>query len=68
VICDHRRLGFETFDREGWLASLGVFAELAPDVRSEPFRILAWNRRGRVSLTRVLGMTRDGAEFENLAG
>ena len=65
-VCDHRRLGFETFDREGWLASLAVFAELAPDVRSEPFRILAWNRRGRASLTRVLGTTRDGAEFENL--
>ncbi len=66
AICDHRRLGYETFDREGWLASLAVFAELAPDVRSEPFRVLAWNRRGRASLTRVLGTTRDGAEFENL--
>jgi len=65
-ICDHRRLGFEPFDRERWLESLAVFAELAPDVRSEPFRILAWNRRGRASLTRVLGTTRDGAEFENL--
>ena len=66
VVWDRRPLGFETFDREGWLASLRVLAELAPDVRSEPLRLLAWNRRGRASLTRVSGTTRDGAEFETV--
>jgi hypothetical protein len=66
VVVDRRRLGFETFDREGWLTSLRALAELAPDVRSEPLRVLASNPRGRAALTRVVGTTRDGAEFENV--
>ena len=65
VMQDHRTLGFGELGVEGWIDSLRVFSELAPDVRMEPLRILAWNARGRVSLVRVHG-TREGGAFENL--
>ena len=40
--------------------------ELAPDVRVEVLRILAWSRLGAVMMTRSFG-THDGGAFENPA-
>jgi ketosteroid isomerase-like protein len=62
---DHRRLGLGSLPIEGWIESLHALAELAPDVRTEAHRILAWNAGGRVSLMRQYG-TREGGPFENL--
>jgi len=65
AICDHRRLGLGQLDRDEWIDSWLVGVELAPDVRVESPRILAWNEQGSVRLNRVYG-TRDGGEFENV--
>jgi ketosteroid isomerase-like protein len=65
VIWDRRALGIlGTLDRDQWLESLTAAAELAPDVDWEVTRILTWNGRGRVHLTRMFG-TRDGGPFES---
>ncbi len=54
-----------TCDRGQWIESLRTLADLAPDVVVEAFRILTWNRHGRVDLARRYG-TREGGPFENL--
>ena len=52
-------------DRDQWVESLRTLAELAPDMDWEQFRILAWNRHGRVGMGRLFGTTtRDGGPFE----
>ena len=67
VVRDHRALGFfEGVDRDRYLDSLRILADLAPDVRSEAFRILVWTDHGHVSAVRVLGTMRDGGPFEDL--
>jgi class 3 adenylate cyclase/GNAT superfamily N-acetyltransferase/ketosteroid isomerase-like protein len=63
TVQDHRSLGLGALDADGWVDSLG--AMVAPDLRTEPLRILAWGRRGRVSLMRLCG-TREGGPFENV--
>ena len=65
AVLDRRTLGLGELGAGAWIDSLRALAELAGDVRMEPFRILAWNGRGRVSVTRMHG-TRDGGAFENL--
>ena len=47
------------------IASLRAAVELAPDVRPEPIRVLAWRDGGRVSVLRVHGH-REGGPFENV--
>jgi ketosteroid isomerase-like protein len=67
VVCDRRApavLG--TLDRDQWVASLQALAELAPDVYGETIRIVTWNHRGRVDVTRQFGTTRDGGPFETV--
>ena len=66
VIWDRRPLGIGAFHRDQWIDSLRALADLAPDVASEVFRILAWNRYGRVSLIRAYGSMRDAGPFENV--
>jgi ketosteroid isomerase-like protein len=66
AICDRRALAIMgEFDREQWVDSLRTLADLAPDMNWELFRILAWNRHGRVGAGRLFGSTRDGGPFEN---
>jgi ketosteroid isomerase-like protein len=67
VICDRRTpavLG--TIGRDQWVTSLRALSELAPDVTVECMRILTWNDRGRVDVTRQFGTTRDGGPFETV--
>jgi len=67
VIWDRRAPGvLGTLDRDQWLESLRVAADLAPDVDSEVVRTLSWNRHGRVDVARMFGATPDGGAFENL--
>jgi hypothetical protein len=66
VVDDHRTLGMGRLDPDRWIESWRVGGDLAPDVRAETLRILAWNRHGRVSVIRVFGTTRDGGPFESL--
>ena len=67
VVHDHRTLGvMGALSGNDWIESRRVLAELAPDVGEETLAILAWNRRGRVSVGRLFGVTRDGGPFENL--
>ena len=66
VIRDRRALGIlGTLDRDQWVESLRVLADLAPDLAAEVVRILTWNGLGRVQLARQFG-TRDGGPFENV--
>jgi ketosteroid isomerase-like protein len=66
VMWDRRALGIlGTLDRDPWVESLRAAADVAPDWNAEVVRILTWNGRGRVQLTRMFG-TRDGGPFENL--
>ena len=53
-------------DGDQYVQSLQTLAELAPEMVWEPFRILAWNRHGRVGVARLIGTTREGGAFENL--
>jgi hypothetical protein len=66
VIHDHRPLRLGELGPDPWVESLRVQVELAPDVNAEAFRILAWNRHGRVHLMRVFGTLREGGPFENV--
>ncbi len=66
VLRDHRTLGLGALGREEWIESLRVLADLAPGWSLETVRILAWNRHGRVDVSRHLGTTRDGGPFENI--
>ena len=67
VVHDHRTLGvMGALSGNDWIESRRVLAELAPDVGEETLWILAWNRRGRVSVGRLFGVARDGGPFENL--
>jgi len=67
VICDRRALGIMVeIGRDQWIDSLRALADLAPDAAIEVFRILAWNRHGRVSLSRVYGSMKDAGPFENV--
>ena len=67
VIRDHRPLGLGVSTGDEWLESLRVLADLAPDVDAQTFRILAWNRHGRVDVTRLGGTMPDGGgAFENI--
>jgi hypothetical protein len=50
AVRDHRALGFfEGVDCDRYVDSLRILTDLAPDVRSEPFRIVVWNDHGCVS-------------------
>jgi hypothetical protein len=66
VLHDHRTLGLGALGREEWIESLRVLADLAPGWSLETMRILAWNRHGRVDVSRHFGTTRDGGPFENV--
>jgi class 3 adenylate cyclase len=66
VVHDHRMLSLGELGPDQWVESLRVRVELAPDVKPEWFRILAWNRHGRVSVARAFGTLRDGGPFENV--
>jgi hypothetical protein len=66
VVHDHRMLSLGELGPDEWVESLRVRVDLAPDVKPEWFRILAWNRHGRVSVARAFGMLRDGGPFENV--
>jgi len=67
VVCDHRPLGLDLSTGDDWLESLRVLADLASDVDAQTFRILAWNRHGRVDVSRVGGtMPHGGGPFENI--
>jgi ketosteroid isomerase-like protein len=66
VLRDHRTLGLGALGREEWIESLRVLADLAPGWSLETMRILAWNRHGRVDVSRHFGTTRDGGPFENI--
>ncbi len=67
VVHDHRKLGvMGALSGDDWIESRRVLADLAPDVGEETLRILAWNRRGRVSVGRLFGVARDAGPFEIL--
>jgi hypothetical protein len=66
LISDHRTLGFERFDREGWVEWVRLFAELASDLRAEPFAVPAFGAHGAISLVRVSGTQREGGAFEHV--
>jgi hypothetical protein len=66
VVHDHRMLSLGELGPDQWVESLRVRVDLAPDVKPEWFRILAWNRHGRVSVARAFGTLRDGGPFENV--
>ena len=65
VVHDHRMLSLGELGPEQWVESLRVQVDLAPDVKAEGFRILGWNRHGRVLVCRRFGTLRDGGPFEN---
>jgi class 3 adenylate cyclase/ketosteroid isomerase-like protein len=67
LIRDHRRLGFGRLDPERWRDSLRALTEIAPDLTVGPLRLLAWNERGRVNMTRAFGHGQEDAAFENLS-
>ena len=62
---DHRTGWMGASDRDQYVSSMRVFAELSPDVTSENVEILAWGDHGRVERTRVCGTQRDAGPFEN---
>jgi len=62
---DHRRLGLSSFGVDEYVESLRALTDLAPDLAPGSGRILAWNRHGRVFLTRTTG-THDGGPFEHV--
>jgi hypothetical protein len=72
-IRDNRSLGVFSVDRDQWVDSvdhwvdtLRMWGDLVPDVRAEPFHILAWNGHGQVVVTRLVGTMRDGGPVEYL--
>ena len=62
---DHRTGWMGASDRDQYVSSIRVFAELSPDVTSENVEILAWGDHGRVVRTRVCGTQGDAGPFEN---
>ena len=66
VFHDHRTLGFGALGRDEWIESLRVLTDLAPGWGGETFRILAWDRHGRVDVNRRFGTLRDGGPFETV--
>ena len=67
VFRDHRTLGLlGVLRRDEWIESLRVQADLAPDSDVETLWIIAWNRHGRVEVSRTFGTIRDGGPFENV--
>jgi ketosteroid isomerase-like protein len=63
---DRRRLVSGTYDRDQYVESLWTMRDLAPNTALEEWRILAWDRHGRVAVGRSFGTTRDGVVFENV--
>jgi hypothetical protein len=65
LVVDNRRLGVlggaETAN--DWIESQRAMVALAPDTSSYLKRIVAWDHRGMVAISRMHG-TRDGGEFE----
>jgi hypothetical protein len=68
VFRDHRSVGvFDGLSPDAWVESMRVHAELAPDRDAEAFRIVAYNRLGRVEACRIFGTASQGGAFENAA-
>ena len=64
---DRRTLGLGMFSRDQWIESLRALYALAPDMFVESFRILTWDRHGRVDVQRSYGtMPSGGGPFENV--
>ena len=63
---DRRPLGLGSLSRDEWIESLRVISDLAPGWGLETVQVLAWNRHGRVDVSRHFGTTRDGGPFENI--
>jgi len=64
---DHRAVGvLDGLSADDWVESLKVHTELAPDVDSETFRIVAYNRLGSVDAYRIFGTANDGGAFESM--
>ena len=67
VVHDHRTLGHGIQTGDELIESWRAMMNLAPDVQAEVFRILAWNRHGRVEAVRIGGtMPYGGGPFENV--
>ena len=67
VVRDHRMLGLDVSTGDDWLESVRVLADLGSDVDAQTLKILAWNRDGRVDVTRLGGtMPHGGGAFENI--
>jgi hypothetical protein len=67
VLRDHRTLGFGALSRDESIAYWQVVTDLARDWSGEPFRIVIWNRHGRVSVGRGSGTMPDGGgPFESV--
>jgi len=67
VVHDHRTLGFGISTGDELIERWRAMMNLAPDVQAEVFRILAWNRHGRVEAVRIGGtMPYGGGPFENV--
>jgi ketosteroid isomerase-like protein len=66
VVRDHRTLGVGQETVDELIASMRAQSELSPDARVEGFRLLAWNRHGRVMVVGSAGSALDGGgPFEN---
>jgi class 3 adenylate cyclase len=67
LLRDHRSLVLGALGRDPWIESLRAMADLSSGWGWEPLRILAWNRHGRVEVSRIFGTTlHDGGPFENV--
>jgi hypothetical protein len=64
---DGRTLGLGMLSRDEWIEALRALYALAPDIFVESFRILTWDRHGRVDVQRGYGtMPSGGGPFENV--
>ena len=67
VVCDHRTLGVGAETPDEFVASARAQAELSPDAVAEEFRLLEWNRHGRVAVVRAMGSAlHGGGPFERV--
>jgi hypothetical protein len=67
TIADHRALSvMDGLGRERYVESIRAQAELAPDVVTEMFRVLAIDHHGSVTMWRTSG-TYDGGAFVTVA-
>ncbi len=67
VIRDHRTLSVGQENVDEFIASRRAQAELSPDSHTEPPRLLAWNRHGRVMVLREVGSAlHGGGPFERV--